>query len=108
VNKLLRLSPVFVRSAVRFSFIFVEARLSICSCSVREGGKSIIFFGEDLQGIRISTPDRMFIGEKIIPHCLLKVMWSGRSHWLFASGLFGLSESVDARLFAPLDKKLRL
>jgi hypothetical protein len=27
-------------------------------------------------------------GRKIIPHCLLKAMWSGRSHWLFASGLF--------------------
>jgi hypothetical protein len=41
-----------------------------------------------LQDLRISTPDRIFIEEKNHSHCLLKVMWSGRSYWLFASGLF--------------------
>ena len=43
-NKLLCSSLLFVRSVVRLFFIFVKAiGETICSCSIREGRKSIIF-----------------------------------------------------------------
>ena len=44
-NKLLCSSLGFVRSVGRFFFIFVKAiGETICSCSIREGRKSIILF----------------------------------------------------------------